>query len=107
MKNKREHFGLLIEEWKRSGLSQREFCDRNGVKLSTLQYWVVKGNREKAQGSRSLVEIAPAKINEPEGAYSTAIVLVVGRHRIAIGRGFDGQVLEELIGILEHRDARG
>jgi transcriptional regulator with XRE-family HTH domain len=32
----------LVERYEASGLTQREFADRNGVTMSTLQYWLRK-----------------------------------------------------------------
>lgn len=29
----------LTERWQRSGLTQRAFCAREGIKLSTFAYW--------------------------------------------------------------------
>ena len=29
----------LPELWRQSGLSQREFCEQQGVKLATFSYW--------------------------------------------------------------------
>lgn len=31
---------LLVKEYQESGLSQREFCRKVGVKRSTLRYWL-------------------------------------------------------------------
>jgi len=38
---------LMVEEWQQSGISQRQFCEKNRIKLSTFGYWVQKFNEAK------------------------------------------------------------
>lgn len=36
-----ENYGTqLVKEYQESGLGQREFCRRYGIKRSTLRYWL-------------------------------------------------------------------
>lgn len=39
----------MLASYRRSGLSQKQWCERSGVKLSTLVYWL-KREREQAAG---------------------------------------------------------
>jgi len=39
----------LPEQWRKSGLTQREFCDREGIKLATFSYWRSKELRKVEQ----------------------------------------------------------
>jgi hypothetical protein len=50
----------LVEQWRQSGKSQKQFCEENHVKLWTLLYWVKKYRQVKApdQGFASLT-LAP------------------------------------------------
>ena len=32
----------LPEQWRKSGLTQREFCDQQGISLPTFSYWRAK-----------------------------------------------------------------
>ncbi len=36
---KREYWQRRIEAWKSSGLSRRLYCEQNGIRVSTLDYW--------------------------------------------------------------------
>jgi transposase-like protein len=49
----------LLASYRKSGLSQKQWCERSGVKLSTLTYWL-KRDREQAKGySLVAVETTP------------------------------------------------
>lgn len=32
----------LVEQWRDSGQSRKEFCQLHGIKVSTLSYWIKK-----------------------------------------------------------------
>jgi hypothetical protein len=38
----------LVVRYQRSDLTQRAFCERAGIPISTLQWWLVKARREAA-----------------------------------------------------------
>jgi hypothetical protein len=42
----------LVEELPASGLSQKEFCSKHDINLSTLQYWLYVRNKRRS-GSKS------------------------------------------------------
>lgn len=50
----------LVEQWRQSGKSQKQFSEENHIKLWTLLYWVQKYRRSKTpeQGFASLT-LAP------------------------------------------------
>ena len=63
----------LLEEFERSGLTRRQFCERNSIPLTTLDYWRWK----KAQKSRPrMVEVA-VEAEQPSSGF--AVVLRNGR----------------------------
>jgi len=33
------NLSYLPEQWRNSGLTQREFCDRKGISVATFSYW--------------------------------------------------------------------
>ena len=101
MEDKREYYARLIEEWKTSGLAQKEFCARKGVKLSTYHYWNGRLNREQS----SLVEIGPRLSEQLSAEQPNDLQLQFGAYRIVVRSGFDSQALEELIAFVEDRGA--
>jgi len=44
---KREMMVSLVQQWQESGMTQKDFAETHGIKLSTLQYWI----RKKRKGS--------------------------------------------------------
>ncbi|BFM09623.1 IS66 family insertion sequence element accessory protein TnpA [Halioxenophilus aromaticivorans] len=40
--NKSEHWQAVIEQWKASGLTQKQFCAKEDIKVATLHYWIKK-----------------------------------------------------------------
>ena len=47
----------ICREYRESGLTQKDFCERRGVSRSTLSYWLKK-ERQQSE-SQALVQIAP------------------------------------------------
>ena len=37
--SRREYWRTVLDEWRRSGLGQREFCRRRGLRAGTLAWW--------------------------------------------------------------------
>jgi len=56
---KRAHWGQRITEWERSGQSQKAFCAKRGLVLSTFQWWCAQRKRRAAaKPVRSFLPIA-------------------------------------------------
>ena len=45
---KRAYWGQRITEWERSGQSQKAFCAKHGLVLSTFQWWCAQRKRRGA-----------------------------------------------------------
>jgi len=43
---KRKEMSMLVEEWRESGMTQKDFSREHNIKLSRLRYWIRK-NREE------------------------------------------------------------
>jgi hypothetical protein len=72
--SKFEKWQLIINECKSSTLTQTEFCQREGIKLSTLQYWtrVIKKSAkpvsliDKEKISEQFIKIFTVSTSLPE-----------------------------------------
>jgi hypothetical protein len=38
----REHWSGIVEEYEESGLTQREFCERRGIRFTTFRNWLYR-----------------------------------------------------------------
>ena len=115
-------WAALIDQWRQSGLSLPEFCQRHGLSRGTMQNWVykpaLKRAVEEARCEAQGQAIDPGDVDEPPAsapvpaflpvrvADATAgreasdrsgveIVLGAGR-RVVIGAGFDSETLRRL-----------
>jgi hypothetical protein len=88
---KTSYWRQQIETFKSSGLSRREFCENNQIKLSTLDYWRQKLSAPEEKKDSGWIPIKIADDN------SSGIDLHVGRITIVVKPGFDRKLLVELI----------
>ena len=100
-----EEVRQLLAEFKSSGMSANEFCQKNGLCRSTLyRHLRVARSGKQEQAKRSPV-IVPVEVTVPErtgqeGHGSLALVLASG-HKIEVPCGFDETTLERLLVMLE------
>ncbi len=91
-----------------SGLGRREFCERHGMSLSTLNRHLKKQSQEQTgsgwSGENRLVavEVADPSVGDGAGkAGGTLTVLLRNGRRVEAGRGFDATTLAQLVEVLE------
>src|SRR5262245_35903087 len=88
-----EEIGQVIEQYRSSGLSQREFSDQSGIKLSTLGRYL-----RRSAAPQQLVRVRLDAPSEPDSGF----VLMLGNgRRIASGWGFSDTALARLIRVAE------
>lgn len=94
---KRKFWEEQLQEWKSSGLSQADYCRRQGLSIKSFGYW--KRRLSAGNLSLSLVEVrafhavcSPSKPLKLE---------VGGRFGIEIDRDFDAETLHRLLKVLE------
>jgi transposase len=91
----------MVERYQRSGKSQREFCEDEGISLSTLQWWVRKGRGGAEPVVMALREVdwAAGPALTPASAWGLELVSPRGwtlRHREALGAGELARLLKSL-----------
>ena len=93
----------LVAEYEASGLSQVEFCRKQGLSLATLARYRKRQAQGKAvAGSRWLaVEVSGGGSTPGGAAHSGLALALAGGRRIEVGRGFDARTLVQLLGVLE------
>jgi len=92
----------LAAEYESSGLTQREFGKRRGVRVKTLARYV-KRFRQRAVEAEGRPRWLTVEMAESEsGAIGSGLLVVLcGGRRIEVGRGFDAATLEQLVTVLE------
>ena len=92
---KREHWQRQIDAWKSSGLSRKVYCEQNGIKVSTLDYWCQKLRPSGKRNETGKANWIPLRIDD--GETSSSIDLQIGRITVVIKPGFDAALLTELL----------
>ena len=94
----------LVAEYEASGLTRQEFCVRHGLALATLdRYRKRRQQRHESSSAESRfirVELSGAKQAVGHGN-SDLIVLLSNARRIEVKRGFDADMLAQLVRVLE------
>lgn len=94
-----------IRQWRRSGLTVREFCAQHDVSEPSFYAW----KRNLAQCDAPSPTFVPVRVvadeaiangNTVESSTGLELVLRTGR-RLRIGPGFDGPTLQRLLALLE------
>ena len=118
-------WAVLIDEWRRGGLSLPAFCKRRDLSRGTMQNWVykpalrraVEDARHASQAGRSapmatterptptpaFLPVRLAEITAPTPPTGRAAIEVVlgGGRRIVVGPGFDPETLRLVVAALE------
>jgi hypothetical protein len=89
----KEEIRRIVEGFAKSGMTRREYCARQGVAMTTLDYWRRAGRREKPKLVK--VDVEPA-----QPVVGFALVLANGR-RIESSWSFRAAELEKLIRVAE------
>lgn len=91
----------VLEAYRASGLSQREFAARHQVGISSLRYWLWRSRRQApAQAQPHWVEVnvpTPAKPAKGGLVYQIALAGKI----LSVPTGFDSQELQRLLDILQ------
>ena len=93
----------LVAEYEASGLSQVEFCRKQGLSLASLARYRRRQAQDKAVvGSRWLaVEVSGGSSTPGSGTHSGLALALAGGRRIEVGRGFDARTLVQLLSVLD------
>jgi len=98
---KRRFWADRIREWKLSGLSQAEYCRKHRIRTRSFGYW--KRKLTESELSTSLVEIPGFDGTQILSRANPLFLIIGGRYRIELERGFDPDALDQLLGVLESR----
>jgi hypothetical protein len=84
----------IVEEFRASGLTRREFCSQRGIALTTFDYW-----RGQLRSTSRLVKVEVAR---PETAAQSFTLRLANGRSIESSWRFDEDQLAQLIRIVEN-----
>jgi len=95
-----------VAAWQRSGLTQREYCKRQGVSEWSFSSW--KRRLARSSAANADISFVPVAVvsqpalpkKEPSGAVSPLTLVVGSRYRLEVGEGFSGETLGRLLTVL-------
>lgn len=92
----------IAEEFEASGLTQREFAGRRGLRLSTLQSWVYRRRRQVSAVAEPHVRLLPVQVSSApaSGGFTLEVVLPRGV-RVRVSSGTDVDYVARLVAALE------
>lgn len=96
--SKQEIWRKRIEDFRTSGLTQRQYASDLGVRIRTLQYW----NTKYGQATEHSSEIRWMEVKAAEASRKTAgILLEIDGVRIAVTEDYSPTLLKSVIQILK------
>ncbi len=97
---KNKYWQRQINDWKVSGLNQKQFCQSRSLALSTFCYWKGKTNRIKPITPQFYPLTVPVL---PGNSSDAGLILLVGskQFQVQIKKDFSGTALKRLVTTLE------
>jgi transcriptional regulator with XRE-family HTH domain len=93
--------------WQKSGLTQREYCARQGLSRSSFNNWKQKLASEESVGliPTSAGQLQVVEVGHVAAAAGPSLTLALGNgyYRVEIGRGLDLETLASVLDVLEAR----
>ncbi len=95
----------VAEEYEGSGLTQREFAEQRGMKLSTLQSWVYRRRRQESAAPQRPVRLLPVQVATApvESERSSLEVFTASGVRVRLVAGTDVEYVARLVAALERQ----
>jgi len=65
----------LVKRYQTSGMTQKDFCNKNSVPLSTLQYHLHKNRRTLKSSTMSIPGFIPVSMPKPPQTTSSIVII--------------------------------
>lgn len=97
----REEMTRVVERFRASGRTRREFARAAGITLSKLDYWTRRVPRRNGRGAARAARFLPVqqRVDGAAGALDLEIVLASGE-RLLVGERVSGERLREVVAAL-------
>jgi hypothetical protein len=92
----------LAAEYEASGLSRQEFCQQRQVAFKTLARYLSQSRKRLAAAvPAASARLVRVQVEPPKKAEGELTVIVPGGRQIVVRRGFDADLLQQLVAVLE------
>ena len=91
---KQEFWKGHLENWKSSGISQRKYCEENGINKNTFNYWCKKIKKNRKESSFIRLDIT-------QDFVSTFEITIKSKYTIKLNNNYCSESLQNLIRTLE------
>ena len=84
---KTERMFTLVEQWKQSGITRKEFCRQADIKVGTFAYWVAKYKKDNQQsdpGGFVRVEASAQPASRVEITYPNGVRICIDPWDLAL-----------------------
>ena len=99
---RREYWTGQVRQWRESGLTQRQYCKREGTSIERFGAWKRRGSENQSE-SRGLVAVPPKIVSSALFTARPSLGLVVDeRYRVEIPDTFSPSTLEAVLQVLSH-----
>lgn len=104
--SKLKHWGNHISCWKKSDLTQRQYCLRQGIALSTFSYWIRKlgkGSAEQRAPRFYPLTVKDSSVSHDNQSFHTGVRLSLcnNKFKIDLEKEFSEKTLKRLVATLE------
>ena len=108
MTSKAQVWFARVEEWRKSGLTSREFCEGKEFTNRALLWWSSEFNRRKGEKGVTGTTKAPrdgssrfARVVAQPRVRDSEVVVRVGSAEVVVRPGFDQALLRDVVRALE------
>ena len=99
-REKRRLWKAHIRAWRRSGLTQADYCRRNSLKDTQFTYWKTKFNKEKKSDQICFVPVPVDHKQSVIDSGDAGLSVQLGKIKIRIHNNFNPDCLVKVVSLL-------
>jgi hypothetical protein len=103
MESKAKLWAARIDEWKRSGVSQPQYCEDNHLALATFSWWRKRLKQQRSRSGDAFVEIPVERALSTRGGRGGSLSIGIGHYTVTVHGSVDHSQLEDVLTVLEQR----
>jgi hypothetical protein len=106
-----QHWREIFQDWRRSGLKPRAFCDQRGLTIGSFSYWRYRIRRLDGPPAAASAKgpapphrkqaFIPVHLGASAGRSAAIEVVLRGGRCLRVAKGTDEALLRMVVGVLE------